>query len=72
MNDQRPRKAGPLEAARAVFWSFFGVRRRGDYDSDSVRLTPAQVIAMGLIGAALFIALLLGLVYLVTHLAGAG
>lgn len=69
MNEKQPRKAGPLEAARAVFWSFFGVRKRTDYESDSVRLTPAQVIAMGLIGAALFIAILLGLVYLVTHLA---
>jgi hypothetical protein len=68
MSDQPPRKAGLFEAARAVFWSFFGVRRRNDYESDSVRLTPGQVIAMGLIGAALFIAILLGLVYLVTHL----
>lgn len=71
MTDKQPRKAGPLEAARAVFWSFFGVRRGRDYESDSVQLTPGQVIAMGLIGAALFIATLLGLVYLVTHL-GAG
>jgi hypothetical protein len=69
MSEQQPRKAGPLEAAKAVFWSFFGVRRRNDYESDSVRLTVGQVIAMGLIGAVLFIALLLGLVYLVTHLA---
>lgn len=66
-----PRKAAPLEAAKAVFWSFLGVRRRHDYESDAVRLTPGQVIVMGLIGAALFIAALLGLVYLVTHL-GAG
>lgn len=69
MMEREPRKAGPLEAARAVFWSFFGVRRRSDYESDSVRLTPLQVIVMGLLGAALFIAILLGLVYLVTHLA---
>ncbi len=65
-----PRRAGFLEAAKAVFWSFLGVRRRHDYESDAVRLTPGQVIVMGLIGAALFIALLLGVVYLVTHLGG--
>lgn len=65
-----PRRAGLAEAAKAVFWSFLGVRRRHDYESDAVRLTPGQVIAMGLIGAALFIALLLGVVYLVTHLGG--
>ncbi len=69
MMEREPRKAGPLEAARAVFWSFFGVRKRSDYESDSVRLTPVQVIVMGLLGAVLFIAILLGLVYLVTHLA---
>ena len=69
MNASEPRKAGPLEAARAVFWSFFGVRRRSDYDSDSVRITPRQIIMMGLIGGILFVALLLGVVYLVTHLA---
>jgi hypothetical protein len=64
------RKAGPLRAARAVFWSFFGVRRRADYDSDSVKLTPKQVIVAGLIGGMVFLATVLGLVYLVTHLAG--
>jgi preprotein translocase subunit Sec61beta len=69
MMGQEPRKAGLIEAARAVFWSFFGVRKRSDYESDSVRLTPVQVIVMGLLGALLFIAILLGLVYLVTHLA---
>jgi hypothetical protein len=71
--DQKPpRKAGLFEAARAVFWSFFGVRRRTDYESDAVRLTPGQVIVAGLIGAALFIVILLGVVYLVTHLVAGG
>lgn len=65
---QPQQKAGFLQAARAVFWSFFGVRKRTDYDADAVRLTLGQVIAAGLIGAALFIAALLGVVYLVTHL----
>lgn len=64
-----PRKTSFFQATRAVFWSFFGVRKRTDYDSDSVKLTIGQVVVAGLIGAALFIAILLGLVYLVTHLA---
>lgn len=68
MSEGQPRKAGLFEAAKAVFWSFFGVRQRSGYESDAVRLTVGQVIAMGLIGAVLFIALLLGLVYIVTHL----
>lgn len=64
-----PNRPGWLSAAKAVFWSFLGVRRRHDYESDAAGLTPGQVIAMGLLGAALFIALLLGVVWLVTHLA---
>ena len=64
-----PHKTNFLQAARAVFWSFFGVRRRTDYDSDALRLTLGQVVVAGIIGAALFVAVLLGVVYLVTHLA---
>lgn len=62
-----PRKANAWQAACAVFWSFFGVRKRTDYDRDAVQLTPVQVIVAGLIGAALFVATLLGVVYLVMH-----
>jgi len=59
------KKAGFWQASKAVFWSFFGVRKQVDYDQDTVKLTPLQVIVAGLIGAALFIATLLGVVYLV-------
>ena len=64
---QQPPKATAMQAARAVFWSFFGVRKSADYDRDAVRLTPGQVIVAGLIGAVLFVATLLGVVYLVMH-----
>lgn len=63
----QPVKATPWQAARAVFWSFFGVRKRADYDRDAVQLTLGQVITAGLAGAALFIATLLGIVYVVMH-----
>jgi hypothetical protein len=62
-----PPKAGALGAARAVFWAFFGVRRRGDHAQDVVTLTPAQVIVTGVIAAALFV---VGLVLLVTWITG--
>lgn len=61
------RKASPLQVARAVFWSFFGVRRSSDHDADAVSLTPLQVIVAGLIGAALFVAGLILIVHLVTR-----
>jgi hypothetical protein len=57
-------KRGNLKAALAVFWSFFGVRKRRDYDADAQSLTPVQVIIAGLIGAAVFVLTMLLLVYL--------
>ena len=57
-------KGGNLKAALAVFWSFFGVRKRRDYDADAQSLTPAQVIIAGLIGAVVFVMTMLLLVYL--------
>jgi hypothetical protein len=57
-------EGGNLKAALAVFWSFFGVRKRRDYDADAQSLTPAQIIIAGLIGGLLFVLTMLLLVYL--------
>ena len=54
------------EAFKAVFWSFFGVRRRTDYESDAQRLKPQHVIAAGVISAVIFVLALLGLVKWIT------
>ena len=43
---------------KAVFWSFFGIRKRKDYESDSANLNPVHVVIAGLIGAAIFIGVL--------------
>ncbi|MBK9135454.1 MAG: DUF2970 domain-containing protein [Betaproteobacteria bacterium] len=63
--------SGPkaLQTARAVFWSFFGVRKRADWQRDSERLNPRHVVVMGLVGAALFV---LVLVLLVRWVVGSG
>ena len=58
---------GNLKAALAVFWSFFGVRKRRDYDTDAQSLTPAQVIIAGLIGGVAFVLTMLLVVYLAMH-----
>lgn len=63
--DARPR-ASFLAVAKAVFWSFFGVRKKADYDKDSVSISPVQVIVAGLIGAVLFVLTLVMVVKLVT------
>jgi hypothetical protein len=55
-----------IRAFKAVFWSFLGVRRRDEYEADTVRLKPAHVIAAGLVSAAIFVLVLLGIVNLVT------
>ena len=47
---------------KAVFWSFFGVRKRSDYESDAANLNPLHVIVAALLGAAIFIGVLLVLV----------
>jgi hypothetical protein len=55
------------DAFKAVFWSFFGVRRKSDYEADTRRLTPQAVIAAGLICALAFVLVLFGIVKLVTR-----
>ena len=68
---ESPKKAGPLQVAKTVFWSFFGIRRRAEHEADLVRLTPVQVIVAGLIGAALFIATLILIVrFVISQAAG--
>ena len=64
---QTPKKASPLQLAKAVFWSFLGIRKRRDYDTDSVELKPQQVIIAGLIGAAVLVS---GLILLVRFVIG--
>ena len=56
-----------IEAFKAVFWSFFGVRKRADYESDTHKLKPQHVIAAGLISALVFVMLLFGLVKWITR-----
>ena len=62
----RKTRAPPLQATKAVFWAFFGIRKQKDYDADAVSLTPVQVIITGIIGAALLVVGLLLLVKFVT------
>jgi len=54
-----PRKASFGATMKAVFWSFFGVRKRKDYEHDAANLNPIHVIVGALIGVAIFIGILL-------------
>jgi amino acid transporter len=48
---------------KAVFWSFFGIRKRADYEKDSASLNPVHVIIAALIGVLVFIGVLLTVVH---------
>jgi hypothetical protein len=56
------RKASFGATMKAVFWSFFGIRKRSDYEKDSANLNPVHVVIAGLIGVLLFIGVLVMLV----------
>jgi len=62
-----PKAASPLQVAKAVFWSFLGIRKRAGHETDVARLKPVQVIVAGLVGAAIFV---LGLIWLVKFIVG--
>jgi hypothetical protein len=62
-----PRNATVLQVAKAVFWSFFGIRKRQSHEHDAVTLKPVQVIIAGLIGAIILVLSLVGLVMFVTR-----
>jgi hypothetical protein len=55
-----------LDAFKAVFWSFLGVRKRAEYEADTQRLKPQHVIAAGVISAVIFVLALFVLVKLIT------
>jgi hypothetical protein len=63
-----PRDASAWQVAKAVFWSFLGIRRRAQHEQDAVRMKPAQVIVAGIIGAVIFVLALATLArYVVGH-----
>jgi hypothetical protein len=61
-----PRKASFGATMKAVFWSFFGVRKRKDYEDDAANLNPVHVIVGGLIGVLIFIGILMFFVRMAT------
>ena len=65
LEPESPRKATPLQVAKAVLSAFVGIRKRSAHEHDAVTITPLQVIVAGLIGAAIFV---LSLIILVRHI----
>ena len=59
LKDAVRRKASFLQTMRAVAWSFFGVRKSSDLEKDVNQLNPVHLVIAGVIGAVLFIVVLL-------------
>ena len=56
--DAARRPAPLLQTMRAVAWSFLGIRRSSDHEQDVQELNPVHVVVGGLVGAAVFVALI--------------
>lgn len=56
------RKGSLWRTVSAVGWSFFGVRKARDLERDVSELNPLHVVIVGIIAAALFVAVLVLLV----------
>jgi hypothetical protein len=65
--EPQPRKATPLQVAKAVLSAFIGIRKGAAHERDAVTITPVQAIVAGLIGALIFV---LSLVMLVRYITG--
>ena len=62
LRDAVARKGSFAQTLKAVAWSFFGVRKGKDHAQDVAKLNPVQVMVAGLIGAAVFVGVLVVLV----------
>lgn len=63
------RKGSFWGTLRAVAWSFLGIRKGKGYEEDVSQLNPVHVIIAGVVGAVLFV---LVLVVLVKWIVGSG
>ena len=56
-----------LRTAKAVLWSFIGIRKNSEYQEDLGKLNPFHVIAVALVAVALFVGGLIALVHWVVR-----
>lgn len=47
---------------KAVAWSFLGIRKSSEFQEDMGRLNPFHLIAVGIVGALIFVVSLIALV----------
>jgi hypothetical protein len=54
-----------LRAFKLVAWSFFGIRKRSEFQKDVTEVTPAQVVLVGVVSGLLFVMTLVLVVNLI-------
>jgi hypothetical protein len=55
-------KSSLLHTVKAVAWAFLGIRKNSEYRADLGKLNPFHIIAVALVGVALFVGALVLLV----------
>ena len=60
------RENSPLRAVSAVLGAFIGIRKSSARDKDLASLKPIHVIVAGVLGAALFVLIIVTVVSLIT------
>lgn len=63
-----PKKLSLMRTVKAVAWSFVGLRGQGAFEEDVKKLNPLHIVAVGLVGIFLFVAVLVLLVNWVVRL----
>jgi hypothetical protein len=71
MNDSGQKPPTLWQVIHSVLAAFFGVQSEANRRRDFTRGKPSQYIIVGLIATALFVLIMIGIVRLVLHLAGA-
>lgn len=61
------RKGSIWRTAKAVLWSFVGLRSRTDYEKDIEQLNPLHIVIIGLVLAGFFVG---SLIFLATWVVG--
>jgi Protein of unknown function (DUF2970) len=56
------RQGSFVQTLKAVFWSFFGVRKSSDHAQDVAKINPVHVIIAGVLGGVMFVLTLVLLV----------
>lgn len=70
MEEERRTRPSLAAVVKTIMWSFLGIRRREEHESEAVQLSPLQIVAAGVIGAAILVLILVALVRFIVSGAG--